>query len=115
MDVSPQVSSAYQLLFGGIAFLVLTLARREPVPHPTPEAWLAWLYLVVFGSLLAFTAFISMLRLLPPNVAMTYSYVNPVVAVFLGWLVLAEPLTAWTLVGVGLVLVGVAGVYRSRR
>ena len=53
------------------------------------------------------------LRLLPANLAMTYSYVNPAVAVLLGWLLLGEPLSVWTFVGVGLVLVGVGGVYRT--
>jgi drug/metabolite transporter (DMT)-like permease len=114
VGVSAQVSSAYQLLFGGLGFVVVRTLTAEPVPQPVPEAWLAWLYLVVFGSLIAFTAFIAMLRLLPPNIAMTYSYVNPAVAVFLGWLVLGEPLTLWTWLGVGLVLVGVGGVYRTR-
>lgn len=113
VGVSAQVSSAYQLLFGGVGFVVLRVLTGEPTPHPTPEAWLAWGYLVVFGSLLAFTAFIAMLRLLPANLAMTYSYVNPAVAVLLGWLLLGEPLSVWTFVGVGLVLVGVGGVYRT--
>jgi drug/metabolite transporter (DMT)-like permease len=55
-----------------------------------------------------------MLRRLPPNLAMTYSYVNPAFAVLLGWALLGEPLTLWTLLGVGFVLLAVGGVYRTR-
>src|SRR5919204_1436814 len=93
VEVSAQVSSGYQLLFGGVGFSALVLLTREPPPQPTPEAWLAWLYLVVFGSLLAFTAYLVVLRTLPASVAMTYSYVNPVIAVLLGALVLGEQLS----------------------
>lgn len=108
------VYSAYQHLFGGIGFVIAALAFREPLPHPTPEAWLAWGYLVVFGSLLAFSSFIVALRLLPTSVAMTYAYVNPVIAAFLGWLILHETLTAWTIGGAALILLSVAGVFRDR-
>ncbi|MGB9847458.1 MAG: EamA family transporter, partial [Desulfotomaculales bacterium] len=54
------------------------------------------------------------LRLLPMSIAMTYSYVNPIIAVFLGWLVLREPVTAWTALGTALVLFGVTGVFRAQ-
>jgi drug/metabolite transporter (DMT)-like permease len=54
------------------------------------------------------------LGLLPMNVVMTYGYVNPVIAVILGWLVLHEEITLWTVGGSVLVLLGVAGVFRDR-
>jgi drug/metabolite transporter (DMT)-like permease len=114
VEVAAAVSSGYQLLFGGLGFAGLVLLTGEPRPQPTPEAWLAWLYLVVFGSLIAFTAYVLVLRKLPGSIAMTYSYVNPVIAVLLGALLLAEPVTLATLLGVGLVLLGVGGVYRTR-
>lgn len=113
-QVSPLVSSGYQHLFGGLGFAAAALLLREPLPHPTSEAWYAWGYLVVFGSIVAFTSYIQALRLLPTSIAMTYSYVNPVIAVFLGWLILHEPVTAWTMAGTALVLLGVAGVFRDR-
>ena len=93
----------------------MILLSGEPLPSPSPSAWLAWGYLVVFGSLLAFTAYVRALQMLPTDVVMTYGYVNPVIAVVLGWLILGEPITSWTIGGAMLVLLGVAGVFRERR
>lgn len=107
-------SSGYQQVLGAAGFLVLMLATGEPTPHPAADAWWAWSYLVVFGSVLGFTAFVTSLRTLPVPVVMTYGYVNPVIAVFLGWLFLGEPVTTPTLVGTALILGGVAGVFRAR-
>jgi drug/metabolite transporter (DMT)-like permease len=112
--VSTVVSSGYQQLLGSIGFLVLLLATGEPRPHPEAAAWWAWGYLVVFGSVIGFTAFVTTLRTLPVPVAMTYGYVNPVIAVFLGWLFLNESVTAQTLAGTLLILAGVAGVFRQK-
>ena len=56
-------------------------------------SWLGWAYLVTFGSLLGFTAYIYLLGATTPAKAATYAYVNPVVAVILGWAVAGEPLT----------------------
>jgi drug/metabolite transporter (DMT)-like permease len=69
---------------------------------------------VLFGAVLAFTSFVTALRLLPTNVVMTYAYVNPVIAVILGRLILDEPITFWTIGGTLLVLLGVAGVFHQR-
>ncbi len=114
-QLSTVVSSGYQQLIGGIAFGILALVFREPRPTPIPEAWLALAYLLVFGSLLAFTSYVTALQILPTKIVMTYPYVNPVIAMFLGWLLLREPITPWTIGGAGLVLLGVAGVFRERR
>lgn len=114
VGVSMIVSSAYQHLAGGLWMAILTVVLAEPVAEPTTQAWLAWLYLVVFGGL-AFTSYVQVLQLLPVNVAMTHAYVNPVIAVILGWLLLREPITIWTVGGAALILAGVAGVFRERR
>lgn len=114
VGLTPLASSAYQQLFGGLAFATVAALLGEPAPRPAPDAWLAWAYLVVFGSLLAFTSFVQAVRLLPTRVVMTYAYVNPVIAVVLGRLLLDEPVTLRTLGGAALVLLGVAGVFRSR-
>lgn len=108
------VISAYQHLFGGLGFVVAVLLTGEPRPTPTPEAWLAWGYLVTVGSLIGFTSFLQALRLLPISIATTYAYVNPVVAVTLGALILHEPITPSIVVGSALVLLGVAGIFRLK-
>ncbi|MCK5793469.1 MAG: EamA family transporter [Anaerolineales bacterium] len=112
VSLSRGVSSAYQQLFGGVFFALITLLVREPLPTPTTEAWLAWGYLVLFGSIIAFTAFVSALQQLPTSLVTTYAYVNPVIAVLLGWLILREPITPWTIIGGLFVMIGVTGIFR---
>ena len=115
VDLSRGVSSGYQQLFGGIFYVIIALVVGEKLPAPTTEAWMAWGYLVVFGSLLAFTSFVSALQTLPTNLVTTYAYVNPVIAVLLGWLILREPITPWTITGGLLVILGVMGIFRFNK
>jgi drug/metabolite transporter (DMT)-like permease len=115
VSLHPQVISGYQHLMAFFGFLFASLLVGERVPHPGLSAWLAWGYLVIFGSVIAFTSFITSLRLLPISIAMTYAYVNPVLALFLGWLLLGEPITARTMVGAGLVIIGVFAVFRVKQ
>lgn len=114
VSLGPVASSGYQQLIGGFGFMVLAFIYGEPLPNPTAEAWLAWGYLLIFGSL-AFTSYILALRLLPTSIVMTYAYVNPVVAVFLGWLILQEDVSGWTISGTALVLLGVAGAFYNQK
>ncbi len=114
LKLDPIVVSGWQQLAGGIGFAVFAFILREPAPRPSPEAWAAWAYLVVFGSLFAYTSFVYALKLLPTSVVMTYAYVNPVIAVLLGWLVLSEPITGFTLVGMVLIVGGVYGVFKDK-
>lgn len=114
LGLSTFASSGYQQLFGTIGFLVLLTATGEPTPQPTAEAWWAWGYLVVFGSVIGFTSFVYALRTLPVPVVMTYGFVNPVIAVFLGWFFLGEAITPTTLAGTALILAGVGGVFREK-
>jgi drug/metabolite transporter (DMT)-like permease len=114
LNFDPIVISGWQQLAGGVGFTLIALMVREPAPQPTPEAWAAWTYLVVFGSLLAYTCFVYALKELPTTVVMTYAYVNPVIAVLLGWVILSEPITAYTLVGMVLIVGGVYGVFRDK-
>ena len=108
-------SAAYQMLFGGIGVAILSLIFREPTPNPTATAWLGFAFLLVFGSLISFTSFLKALHLLPTRLVFTYAYVNPVIAAFLGWLLLGERIAGVTLLGAGLVLLGVAGAFRAHR
>jgi drug/metabolite transporter (DMT)-like permease len=114
VELASVVNAGYQHLVGAVGFGILVVLLGETWNTPEAESWLAWGYLVVFGSLFAFTAFIRALKLLPTKIVMTYAYVNPVIAVFLGWLILKEPITIWTLGGAFLVLLGVAGVFREK-
>jgi len=116
VSVSPEVSSGYQHVFGCIGLLIASqLLFREPLPDPIPQAWGAWAYLTIFGSVFAFTSFVKALKMLPTNIVMTYAYVNPLIAVLLGWLILREEITMWTAAGSILVVLGVAGVFHEKR
>ena len=112
---TPVVSAAYVQLFGALGFAAFSLAAREPWPTPTRAAWGAWIYLVIAGSIAAFTSFVRALRLLPAGIVMTYAYVNPVIAVLLGALILRERISAMAIGGMALVLLGVWGVLRNRQ
>ena len=114
VGVTPLVSAAYLHLFGGIGFAVLFLVTREPLPTPSLEAWGALGYLIVAGSVFAFTSYIRALHVLPIAIATTYAYVNPAIAVLLGWLILKEPITPPILGGMALILLGVWGVFREK-
>ncbi len=115
LGLSDRAMSGWQQLLGGAGLLLFVLLRREPLPAPTGEAWAAWGYLVVMSSVICFTSYLTTLRLLPYQVVMTYAYVNPVIAVFLGWMVLREDITWYTATGAALVVAGVVGIFRNRR
>ena len=114
LTLSPQVASGYQHLFAGIGFLLASALSGEPSFQPTTQAWAAWAYLVIFGSVFAFTSFIFTLKLLPISIAMTYAYVNPVLALGLGWLLLDEQITWWMIGGASLVIISVAGIFADK-
>jgi len=107
------VSAAYQMLFGGLGVLAISFGLREPWPTPNLSAWLGFAFLLVFGSIIAFTSFLKALHLLPTRLVFTYGYVNPVIATFLGWIILGERISIESLLGAGLVLLGVAGAFRG--
>ena len=113
------VTTTYEMLCGGVLMLVVSLVTGEAFQHSLsdiqPEALIALAYLVVFGSLIAFTAFSWLLANAPVSLVTTYAYVNPIVAVILGWLILSEPVTTAILVGGALAVLGVALVVRAER
>jgi drug/metabolite transporter (DMT)-like permease len=109
---SPFLATSMEMLAGGALILVvaaLTGQIQDFKPgEVSTDAVLSWLFLVVFGSLVGFTAYIWLLGVTSIAKAGTYAYVNPVVAVFLGWAILGEPVTARTIAAAGVILVGVA-------
>ncbi len=96
---------AGSLVLGALAWLFAEDPAR--MAAASPRAWGAVAYLVVFGSLIAFTAFAYCLNELPATTVGTYAYVNPVVAVFLGWLILGEALTPGLVAGGALIVLSV--------
>jgi drug/metabolite transporter (DMT)-like permease len=100
---SPLLATAMQMLAGGAALLVLGGGSGEWAGLPDAafslRSVLSLLYLVVFGSLVGFTAYVYLLRNTTPARASTYAFVNPVIAVLLGWFFAGEPVTPRVLVG----------------
>ena len=110
------VSTAWQMLLGGLVITVIGLAVGEAgdvdVAAFSTRSVVALLYLIAFGSWLAFTAYAWLLQNAPISRVATYAYVNPVVAIVLGWLVLDEVITSITLIGAAIIVVSVALVVR---
>lgn len=108
---------AWQMLLGGAVLAVAgVVAGQGDEMRPSAfsgDSLLAFAYLVVFGSLLAFSAFTWILQRMPVSKVTTYAYVNPVVAIALGWLILGEAITPITLVGAAIIVGSVAIVVRS--
>jgi drug/metabolite transporter (DMT)-like permease len=112
----PLVSVSWQMLLGGLAITVAGLLAGE-AGDVRPEAFstrsiLALGYLIVFGSWVAYSAYGWLLQNAPISRVATYAYVNPVVAIILGWLVLDEVVTGTTLAGAAIIVVSVALVIR---
>ena len=85
------------------------LLRGEAWPaHPDPKSLASLAYLVVFGSWVGFSAYVWLLRHVPTSKVATYAYVNPVVAVFLGWLFLREPIDRFMIMGAAIIVPAVA-------
>ena len=109
---SPFLATSMEMIGGGVLLLLTALAVGQ-FAHFRPtevsaNAVLAWLFLVIFGSLVGFTAYIWLLGVTSIAKVGTYAYVNPIVAVFLGWAILDEPVTGRTLLAALVILVGVA-------
>lgn len=109
---TPLVSPAMQMLAGGAGLAILALLSGEltrfRADAVSTHSMLAVLYLVIFGSLVGYSVYIWLLRVATPSAVSTYAYVNPVVAVFLGWLILSEPLTPRTLLAAAVIVGAVA-------
>ena len=116
---SPFLGVGMQMLCGGSFLLVAGLLHGEAatfqVSHVPLKVWGAFAYLVTFGSFVAFSAYIWLLRVVEPALAGTYAFVNPVVAVLLGWALAGETLNTGMLGGAALIVVAVALVVLGGR
>jgi drug/metabolite transporter (DMT)-like permease len=115
---SPVLTTGMEMMAGGAMLFVAGLAFGEPARFHASEAsarsLLALGYLFVFGSLIAFSAYIWLLRAVPTGLVSTYAYVNPVVAVILGWALAGEELTPRTILASTVIISAVAFITTAR-
>jgi drug/metabolite transporter (DMT)-like permease len=115
---SAVMSTGLQMIGGSIALLIVGAARGELSQiHPaqiSAHSWEGWIYLVTFGSLLGFTAYVYLLQNVSPAKASTYAYVNPLVAVLLGWAIAGETVTPRSIAAAAIILGGVAMISLSQ-
>jgi drug/metabolite transporter (DMT)-like permease len=111
------VMTVHEMWIGGVILLVAgsVAGERFDLAAYSGKTWLAWGYLVVFGSMVAFSAYVWLLANAPIGLVATYAYVNPVVAVALGALILDEPITRAVLIGGGVIVASVAIVISVER
>ena len=116
LPADPLATTIGQMLGGAAGLLIVGLARGERLDpsRAGASALLAFGYLVVFGSVVAFTAYSWLLGTTPVSTVATYAYVNPIVAVLLGAVIAGEPLSLTTLVGGGVTVLAVAVVVSER-
>jgi len=116
-DIPLQFTISMQILVGGLVLLVVATIQNEWTEFSfekiTLLSHLAMVYLVFFGSLIAYSAYIWLMRVSTPAKVGTYAFFNPLVAVLLGWLLLDEPLTVQTLVAAACILISILLVNRS--
>lgn len=115
-DVPPLLNAGLQISAGGLGALVLSFFfdTHYNIDHST-EGWLSMIYLILIGSALAFTLYMYVLKHLSAAVSSLYTYINPTVAILLGWAVLGESLTPGALVGMAVTIVGVWMVNSGQR
>ena len=117
-NAPPLMASALQMLTGSALMLATgVLTGEAPRWKPaavTAASWWAFAYLVIIGSLIVFPVYVWLIKHSKPALVATYAYVNPVVAVILGWAILGEPLTARIAVG-GAVIVGAVALVTAQK
>jgi drug/metabolite transporter (DMT)-like permease len=109
---SSALTSGMQMLSGGFVMMLVGTFTGEwakfNVSDVSINSWLGFVYLIIFGSIIGFTAYSWLLKVASPSMVATYAYVNPVVAVFLGWVIAGESLTMQMLIGAGIIVGSVA-------
>ncbi|TXD49342.1 EamA family transporter [Polaribacter sp. IC073] len=112
------VTTGYQMLFAGTVLLLMSFSFNETMISPlewSQQVQFSMVMLVVFGSIIAFTAFNYLLKLVSTEKVATSSYVNPIVAMFLGWYFLDEVLTTQSIIASGILLSGVYFITSRKR
>jgi len=115
LSVDVFVSAAWQMVLGGLVNAIIALAFRQfPKTHWTAHALSGIAYLVVFGSWIGYSCYIYLLEHVPTPKVATYAYVNPIVAVLLGWIILREQVDWFMLAGTAIIIASVWLVNSSK-
>jgi len=118
MPESVFVSAGFQMMFGGMVLLASSLGMQEIQNFDwsmiTPRAFWSWIYLMIFGSILAFSAFNFLLLKVTPTKVVASSYVHPVIALFLGWLLNGELFSEQSLLAAAILLTGVIFINKDK-
>ena len=118
MPPSPLLSTGVQMIVGGSLLLILAALHGDwngfTFAQVSGSSWLAMGYLILFGSLTGFTAFVWLLKNAEPSLVATYAYVNPVVAILLGWLIAGERHGVNALIAAAVIIVSVVLITRYR-
>jgi drug/metabolite transporter (DMT)-like permease len=106
------IGTAMEMICAGVLLIAVSLISGEAahlsIGATSAKSWLSLLYLITFGSIVAYTAYVWLLRTVEPTLVSTYAFINPVVAVFLGWAFASEPLNARMLVAAAIIVGAVA-------
>ena len=112
------ISTGYQMIIAGLLLCVSSLIFGEPWLSPvfwSSSAQFSMLLLIIFGSIVAFTSFNFLLKAVSPEKVATFSYVNPIIALFLGWFTLNEKLTTQSIIAAFILLLGVYFINARKR
>jgi len=105
-------AAAMQMIAGGILLLSVSLITGEwtrvMLDQVSSRSMLSWLYLIVFGSIVAFSSYVWLLKQTAPSLVSTHAYVNPVVAMILGWVLADEALTSSNILAAIIIVISVA-------
>lgn len=110
------MANAIEMLMGGAVCMLISFARSEPLPTSfEPVAVWSLIYLITFGSILSYTAYMHVLRNVRPALASSYAFINPIVGITAGYLIAGETVAPIALVSVGIIITGVVLMTLVRR
>ncbi|HSE41142.1 MAG TPA: EamA family transporter [Acidobacteriota bacterium] len=114
LDSGPLVNASLQMIFGGIILTIFAWIKGDFAHvYFRTDTLIAFLYLIIFGALLCYVCYIYALSRLSSSIVSIYAYINPVIAVWLGWLILKENVTFLTIIATAIILCGVWLVRKS--
>jgi drug/metabolite transporter (DMT)-like permease len=114
VSVHPLMGASVQMMIAGVVLTILGISLGESSSfHFSQDSLIAFVYLIIFGSIIGYTSYIYAVAHLPVSLVSTYAYVNPIIALFLGWFVLNEKVTIEIFMAAAIILAGVALVKRG--